>query len=71
MQPKKTPRLLRSFAESRVVTEKKHKPQSLVPGMSQYSDGVDIRVDAKRRVTEEFDIFSDFFGSEESMDISE
>ena len=58
-----------------------HKPQSLLPGMSQYSDGidirvgakkrVDIRVGAKRRVTEEFNIFSDFSGSEESMDISE
>ena len=68
---KRSPRLLRSFAQSRVVTEKKHKPQRLVPGMSQYSDGVENRVGAKRRVTEEFDIFSDFSGSKESMDISE
>ena len=52
-------------------SERKHKPQSLVPGMSQYSDGIDIRVGAKKRVTEEFDIFSDFSGPEESMDISE
>jgi hypothetical protein len=37
-QPKKTPRLLRSFVQSRVVSEKKGKAQSLVPGMSQYSD---------------------------------
>ena len=55
-QPKKTPRLLRSFvqsrvvsekkckAQSRVVSEKKCKAQSLVPGMSQYSDDVDMDV---------------------------
>ena len=41
-QPKKTPRLLRSFAQSRVVSEKKCKAQPLVPGMSQYSDDVDM-----------------------------
>merc|ERR1712078_517275 len=41
-QPKKTPRLLRSFAQSRVVSEKKSRAQSLVPGMSQYSDDVDM-----------------------------
>ena len=39
-----TYRHLRSFAQSRVVDEKKHKSQPLVPGMSQYSD--DIKMDA-------------------------
>ena len=34
-QPKKTPRLLRSFAQKRIVTEDTH---SLVPGMSLYDD---------------------------------
>ena len=39
--PKKTPRLLRSFAQARVVNGKcKSKP--LVPGMSQYSDDPDV-----------------------------
>ena len=40
-QPKRTPRLLRSFAQSRVVAAKKHNTQRLLPGMSQYSDGKD------------------------------
>ena len=40
-QPKKTPRLLRSFAQSRVVADKQSMQQPLVPGMSQYSDDVD------------------------------
>ena len=39
-QPKKTPRLLRSFAQARVVAEKN---SSLVPGMSLYDD---IEMDA-------------------------
>ena len=42
VQPKKTPRLLRSFAQSRVVSEKNSKAQPLVPGMSQYSDDADV-----------------------------
>ena len=41
-QPKKTPRLLRSFAQSRVVADKQSMQQPLVPGMSQYSDDVDM-----------------------------
>ena len=41
-QPKKTPRLLRSFAQSRVVTEKVRGDQPLIPGMSPYSDDVDM-----------------------------
>ena len=44
--PKKTPRILRSFAPSRVVGGKKHKSQPLVPGMSQYSDTQDVDMDA-------------------------
>jgi hypothetical protein len=40
-QPKKTPRLLRSFAQSRVVADKQSM-QQLVPGMSQYGDDVDM-----------------------------
>ena len=40
-QPKKTPRLLRSFAQSRVVAGKQCRSQPLVPGMSQYSDDVE------------------------------
>ena len=45
-QPKTTPRILRAFAPSRVVAEKKLKSQPLgsqhlVPGMSQYSDDVE------------------------------
>ena len=35
-QPKKTPRLLRAFGQSRVIVEKK------LPGMSQYSDDVEV-----------------------------
>ena len=36
-QTKKTPRLLRSFAQARDVAEKsRHSQQSLVPGMSSY-----------------------------------
>ena len=41
-QPKKTPRLLRSFAQSRVVADKQSMLQPLVPGISQYSDDVDM-----------------------------
>ena len=44
VQPKKTPRLLRSFAQSRVVAEKERGDQPLIPGMSGYSD--DTYVDA-------------------------
>ena len=51
VQPKKTPRLLRSFAQSRVVDGKKSKSQHLVPGMSQYRDesqhSDDIDMDAR------------------------
>ena len=42
--PKKTPRLLRTFAESRIVAEKWCTDQRLIPGMSQYSDNADIDV---------------------------
>ena len=42
VQSKKTPRLLRSFAQSRVVADKQSMQQPLVPGMSQYSDDVDM-----------------------------
>ena len=35
-------RLLRSFAQSRVVADKQSMQQPLVPGMSQYSDDVDM-----------------------------
>ena len=44
--PEKTPRLLRSFAQSRVVGEKQRKSQYLAPGMSQYSDDQDAGIDA-------------------------
>merc|ERR1712224_977244 len=73
-QPKKTPRLLRSFAQSRVVSEKKCKAQPLVPGMSQNSDDVDM--DAERsaaqskKVSQESDDESLASGSEESKYIS-
>merc|ERR1712224_570369 len=43
-QPKKTPRLLRSFAQKRVVTEKTPGDEPLIPGMSPYSDEVDMYV---------------------------
>ena len=43
-QPRKTPRLLRDFAQSRVVAEKQDKKQHLVPGMSQYSDDIGMEV---------------------------
>ena len=44
--PKKTPRILRGFAPSRVAGGKKQKSQPLVPGMSQYSDSQDVDMDA-------------------------
>ena len=67
-QPKKTPRLLRSFAQSRVVDEKKHKSQPLVPGMSQYSDGIDMDAGTavSKKVSQEADVASVASGSEES-----
>ena len=67
-QPKKTPRLLRSFAQSRVVDEKKHKSQPLVPGMSQYSDGIDMDAGTavSKKVSQEADVVSVASGSEES-----
>ena len=81
--PKKTPRILRSFAPSRVAGGKKQKSQPLVPGMSQYSDSQDVDMDAgnadpgslsfstsaatQKKVPQEFDISSDFSGSEESI----
>ena len=48
MQPRKTPRLLRDFAQSRVVPEEQSETQHRVPGMSQYTDDVEeeIFVDA-------------------------
>ena len=79
-QPKKTPRLLRSFAQSRVVDEKKHKSQPLVPGMSQYSDDIDMDAGtadqsgslsistgaASKKVSQEADVVSVASGSEGS-----
>ena len=37
---------MRSFAQSRIVDGKKSKSQSLVPGVSQYSDEPDVHYDA-------------------------
>ena len=80
-QPKKTPRLLRSFAQSRIVSEKS-KAQSLVPGMSQYSDDIDMNAGTAKdpaslsfstgsanhkKVSQEFDGRSVTSDSEESM----
>ena len=82
--PKKAPRILRSFASSRVVGGKKRISQSFVPGMSQYSDDLDVVQDAgtakhtsslsfstsaanQMKVPQEFDIFSEASGSEESV----
>ena len=81
--PKKNPRILRSFAPSRVAGGKKQKSQPLVPGMSQYSDSQDVDMDAgnadpcslsfstsaasNNKVPQEFDISSEFSGSEESI----
>ena len=78
-QPRKTPRLLRSFAQSRVVDEK-HKSQPLVPGMSQYSDDIDMDAGtadqsgslsistgaASKTVSQEADVVSVASGSEGS-----
>ena len=73
-QPKKTPRLLRSFAQSRVVSEKKCKAQPLVPGMSQYSDDVDMDAATSaaqsKEVSQESDDESLASGSEESKHVS-
>ena len=44
--PKKTPRILRSFASSRAAGQKKCKALPLVPGMSQYSDSQDVDMEA-------------------------
>ena len=76
--PKKTPRLLRNFAQSRVVGGKECESLSHVPGMSQYSDSQDVDMDAgnadpgslslstsaasKKKILYMFDISSDFFG---------
>ena len=81
--PKRTPRLLRSFAQSRVVGGTKCDSNPHVPGMSQYSDTQDVDMDAgnadpcslsfstsaasKNKVPQEFDISSEFSGSEESI----
>ena len=46
-QPKKTPRLLRSFAQKRVVAEKTPGDEPLIPGMSLYSDEVGMCVGKK------------------------
>ena len=43
---KKTPRILRSFARSRAVGQKKHKALPLAPGMSRYSDSQNVGMDA-------------------------
>ena len=51
-QPKKTPRLLRSFAQTRVVGGERSKSQPLVPEMSQYSDTQDIDMDAGTAATQ-------------------
>ena len=87
--PKKTPRILRSFASSRVVGGKKSKSHPLVPGMSQYSDtpasdDQDVARDvgtvvqpgslsfstsaaSQKESAQEFDVFSEAAGSEESI----
>ena len=82
--PKKTPRILRSFAPSRAVGGKKGKSQPLVPGMSQYDNSQDVDMDAgtaehpcslsfstsaasQKKVPQEFDIFSEASGTEESI----
>ena len=51
-EPKKTPRLLRVFAQSRVMAEKQSESKHVVPGMSQYSDdvGAENFVDADQDV---------------------
>ena len=83
--PKETPRLMRNFAQSRVVGGTERESLSHVPGMSQYSDDIDMDnagtaeypgsqsfstcAASQKKITEEFDIFSD--GFEESIDISE
>ena len=73
-----------------MVNGKKRSSQSLVPGMSQYSDISNQDVDRSagtaeqpgslsvstsaanpKKVPQEFDIFSNASGSEESMDTSE
>ena len=70
---------MRSFAQSRVVPEKKCKAQPLVPGMSQYSDDVDmddVDMDAatsaaqSKKVSQESDDESLASGSEESKHVS-
>ena len=72
VQPKKTPRLLRSFAQSRVVAEKERGDQPLIPGMSGYSD--DINVDAgifeisnKKKLPQDADMESVASETEESI----
>jgi len=87
--PKKTPRILRSFASSRVVGVKKSKSHPLVPGMSQYSDtpasddqdvardvGTAVQLGSlsfstsaasQKKSAQEFDVFSEAAGSEESI----
>ena len=56
-QPKKTPRLLRRFAQSRVVSEKNTKAQPLVPGMSQYSDDADANSFAGEAASQKCEFF--------------
>ena len=50
--PRKTPRLLRVFAQSRVMAEKQSESKHALPGMSQYSDdvGAESFVDADQDV---------------------
>ena len=80
--PKKTPRLLRSFAKAGdAVKSKRSLP--LVPGMSQYGDSQDVDMDvgfaqnpsslsfstdaaSQKKVPQEFDIFSTTSEIEES-----
>ena len=82
--PKKTPRLLRSFATAGDAAKRKSS-LPLVPGMSQYGDSQDVDMDvgfsqypsnlsfstsvaSQKKVPQEFDIFSDASEIEESTD---
>ena len=65
--PKKTPRILRSFASSRVVGGKKQKSQSLVPGMSQYSDDQSVDMNAGTAALPDSLSFSTGVNSQETV----
>ena len=82
VMPKKTPRLLRTFAQSRIVAEERCTDQRLIPGMSQYSDTADMNVGTtqltdspsiltcaanNKELSQGSDIESDVSGCEESI----